>query len=1019
MNQQTYDMGGLRAPFPDSPPQPLNLGGESFGRSVEFLRRVLPAGDFHYYGSLAARPGQSRFWRDYPCPAGKLSSLAENLLRAGRSGHNAYIALSAFRDPRAGRKQNNAAAQKALWLDIDCGRAGCEYADAKAGMAAVLHFLKVTGLPMPLTVISGQGLHLYWTFTQSVTTAAWKNMAARLRVLTGRHGLRVDTTRTEDEASVLRLPGTLNYGKDGQVREVIWFHKGADHSPIELAALLYRQVPQVETRQAKTCQPAVVPPPPATPLHAQLAKVAAGFEDKNRLPAQITRACAQIRRAGQAAYPAWYAMMTVMRHCRGGREAVHLLSRTDRRYSPATVDAKFDECERYAAGPARCDTFMAHDPEACLGCQHRGRISSPVELGDPRLAPPPSTPPMEAPPVGYTGAAAEEYIEPFICKEFRVEPGRGVVWNQPIKNEDGSSSYRQTLINESEVYIKQTQLDYSGPQVRRFYRIQVRSPDRRTEDLTFDVEEHLGGIGMLKWLGHNGLLPIKPKYNKTMCDFMGTYLGAIQKNLPSTEVYSSFGWNQRTDPVSGDRRPGFIIGQRMFLAGETRPVSLAAGCARMAEKEFTYCGELEEWKKIPRMYRVLGQKEAQLFMCAAFAAPLMRFGVGTATNALLSIWDARGGRGKSTLLKVINSVWGHPDEMMCGRSDTTSARFQVMAKRKNLPVCMDELTTMGESELSSLLYDIANGREKRKSTMSGTALADTGQWETVTFITSNRSIYELMEIHSPQTQAESMRVIEIPCTFQSYSGTRIGACIEEIINSMKTNYGLAGPEFMRLCFENPSVFTELPRRVMRWDHGNRQDSEERFWTYSLALILEAGRLAVRFGLLDYDMEALEAWVRDELIPRLRRRVKSEIRGGPGILTSILNAHLDQTVVVASAQRPRGQPGPAGSAASAAGIDSYVLKLPTRTLGARIEMETRFIYVGSTNLARWCAEMRVSTEALLEELQLAGVWDSKDKMRYSLGRDVPVLDMGRMTCYRFAGHALDLDVFDMRREELVA
>jgi hypothetical protein len=967
-------------------------------QATEFLNRVLPAGNFYYYGSLT-RPGNARSWRDYPCPAEKLPDLAANLLRAGRSGHNAYIALSAFRDPRAGRKQTNTVAQKALWLDVDCGKPGCEYADAREGLAALLRFLKATGLPMPLTVVSGQGLHLYWTFSQAVTTKAWKNMAARLRVLTGRHGLRVDSSRTEDEASVLRLPGTLNYGKDGQAREVIWFHRGADCSPVELAARLYSQVPRVEPRAVKYHPPSA-PPPPATPLHAHLAQVVEGFENRDRSPAAITRACAQIRSAGRAAYPSWYAMMTVMRHCRRGREAVHLLSRTDPRYSPANVDNYYNSCEHYAAGPARCETFAAHEPGTCEGCPHRGRISSPVELGDLRMEPP--------------AAAMEAGLHPFVCQEFRVEPGQGIYWNQPVKNDDGSWTYQAQLINENEIYINQIQLDYSGPQVRRFYRVQIRSPTRRRdEELIFDVEEHLSSLGMLKWLGHNGLLPIKPKYYKPMCDFMGTFLANIQTSLPSTEVYSSFGWNQRTDPVTGERQPGFIVGKQMYLLDGLRPVSLTTSVNRLAEKEFVSCGKLKEWKRIPQMYRVLGQKEAQLFMCAAFAAPLMRFGVGTATNALLSIWDARGGRGKSTLMKAINSVWGHPDELMCGRSDTTSARFQIMAKRKNLPVCMDELSTMNEAELSSLLYDIANGREKRKSMQSGTDLANTGQWETVTFTTSNRSIYELMELHSPQTQAESMRVIEIPCTFKSYSGSRIGVCIEEIINLMKTNYGLAGPEFLRQCFQHPEIFSTLPRRIISWDQGQRQDSEERFWTYSLALILEAGRLAVRFGLLDYDMEALEIWVRDHLIPRMRRRVKTEIRGGPGILTTILNAHLEQTLVVADAQRPRGQPGPAGSVAQAAGLDSYVLKLPTRALAVRVEMKTRFIYVGSTNLARWCAEARVSTESLLEDLRLAGVWDASDKARYSLGRDVPILDRGRMTCYCFNGSALDLDIFDRK------
>jgi hypothetical protein len=424
---------------------------------------------------------------------------------------------------------------------------------------------------------------------------------------------------------------------------------------------------------------------------------------------------------------------------------------------------------------------------------------------------------------------------------------------------------------------------------------------------------------------------------------------------------------------------------------------LSEKCERLATREYVQAGDLETWKLIPEMYKTLDQKEAQLYMCASFAAPFMRLGVGTAKNLILNIWDPRGGKGKSTLLQAVNSVWGHPSNLTSSKSDTLSARFQVLAARKNLPFCMDELTTMQDNDLSPMLFDIANGQEKRKSNRTGTNLIETGTWETITFLTSNRSIYELMQDHSAQTTAESMRVVEVPCGFKNYSGTELGAYIEDCIYLMKENYGLAGPSFIAECMAIPNLFESVAEEARAWDQSYRYQTQERFWSYGLGLILAVGRLAVKMGYLNYDMDALERWVVGPLLTKLRLQVHQNEVPALSLFGEYLGDNIGSSLVVESAPGKKPAPDEVPSLMS-----TYVKHWPIHDFAIRLELEERLLYITPSHFANWCKKKRISASSILEFLRLAGAWDGR-KVHYDMGAGVESLPTTRTLCYCFHMH----------------
>jgi len=298
-----------------------------------------------------------------------------------------------------------------------------------------------------------------------------------------------------------------------------------------------------------------------------------------------------------------------------------------------------------------------------------------------------------------------------------------------------------------------------------------------------------------------------------------------------------------------------------------------------------------------------------------------------------------------------------------------------------------------------MLYSISNGKEKAKSTDGGTGLVETGEWETIVFATSNKSIYEAMERRYPQTPAAAMRVLEVPCDFQSYSGTKKGEYIEETINLLDFNFGLAGPAFLEMCFKSPEIFRKVNAAAMEWDKKHRKSSAERFWTYGLGVSLAVGRLAKHFGFIDFDIDKLDTFAQN-ILADLRTQIKDKVSSGDNLLSDYLSDVLDSTLIVKTHKRPDEWRDPGTLTYDAVSMDKYIASLPTRKLHARLELKESRIFVNCRHLSTWCNQRGASLDAVLKELETKGIYKRGTREQISLGQGVAALTRGRTMCYCF-------------------
>ena len=123
------------------------------------------------------------------------------------------------------RAQTNAMELKSLYLDIDFKGPPNGYSTKDEALRALAKFLRETRLPKPsVIVLSGGGMHVYFTMERPLTVPEWQPFAHALAAAGRQHGLRFDSACTVDAARVLRIPNTKNFKTDPPRPVVLAYH---------------------------------------------------------------------------------------------------------------------------------------------------------------------------------------------------------------------------------------------------------------------------------------------------------------------------------------------------------------------------------------------------------------------------------------------------------------------------------------------------------------------------------------------------------------------------------------------------------------------------------------------------------------------------------------------------------------------------------------------------------------------------------------------------------------------------
>ena len=126
-------------------------------------------------------------------------------------------------------------------------------------------------------------------------------------------------------------------------------------------------------------------------------------------------------------------------------------------------------------------------------------------------------------------------------------------------------------------------------------------------------------------------------------------------------------------------------------------------------------GSYEKWQEVFNMYNRPGLEVHAFAALSGFGSALLKF-TGQ-KGAIINLVHPHAGTGKTTILRMANSIAGDPEMLLGTPDDTAVGRINKLGTLNNIVNTMDELTNLDETEVGKFAYAASQGRGKEKAQM--------------------------------------------------------------------------------------------------------------------------------------------------------------------------------------------------------------------------------------------------------------------------------------------------------------
>lgn len=803
----------------------------------DFLTKALPAtGDYF----VATTDNNSNFKQT---KVQTIPDLVEKIEQATNQHKNTYFAAGSFSKSRTA---NEAKQKKSFYLDLDCGP-GKGFADKKAAVREFVQFAKDAKLPGPSVLIdSGNGVHVYWLLDKPVGPKQWLAVAEALKDACEEHNFQADPAVTSDLARVLRAPDTVNY-KDSKNPKPCKIFSG------EGKEYAYEELRHAFLRWMKPTTLAAVPS-----VLDDNGALSGGFNN-NFIPfaKHMVPECgvlSEVLETGGAGNvePFWRSVLLLLAFCEDGHSFIHPMSDKHAGYSHKATEMKFgqqlikvDEGRK----PTICTTLEQYMPDKCAECSHKGCFKSPIALGKP---------PATDLPFGYSQDD----------KGVMRMDGDETIRILPYKIEEFSVGYDITgtglIIGMSAVIAKTP------------YYIEF------AHALLCDLR------AISKELSIHGIALNKHQVGEFV-HLMTTWTQQMQRARQVRSTTRAWGWFEQ------GKRQGFAASSNIYWDNGDEETSIVP--YKDLSAMYQPKGDLDTWRDVANYVVTQGRNGINIAIASAFASPLIKFtGVSGLTLAIVS---EKSGTGKSTGLKVAQSVWGHPIKGINALSDTSNSVVRKLGILNNLPAYWDELRIREDVEsFIKMMFQIGQGKEKSRLTQSSN-FQDMGTWNLLMTVASNEYLTDHLDqiIHS--SDAGRRRVFEITID-DVLSSNELSANMAKF-RQLEENFGHAGIEYAKYIAANSVYVSGLVHKYM--DYYTKQlntTNDERFWLAFMAATTAGAHLATKIGLLKFNVQELIKYMSAEF-NRLRNDTNGTIQKthvrAYDFIVEYLNANAANTATV--------------------------------------------------------------------------------------------------------------------------
>ena len=851
------------------------------------------------------------------------------------------------------RDAANCGLMKSFFLDIDCGEDKAKpdkrgrirgYVDQATGMQALKELCKTLNLPRPTVVNSGRGWHVYWPLTEAVPKDKWLPVAETFKAKCLEYKFIVDPAVPADAARVLRIPGTKNF-KDTPPHDVVLMHLS---EPMEFDDFAERMGPLVEVKKPYAAKElddftkAVIGNKQSR-FRTILKKTASGF------------GCEQLRLVVEdqenIEEPLWRAGLSIAQHCVDRDKAIHLISQNHPKYDPTATERKASQIK----GPYTCDTFDSFAPGICQNCAHKGKIKSPIVLGH-EIAKS-----EEGDVIEYKTTSEEAPVMEFVVPKlpnryFRGKNG-GIYKHLKEDNEEGDGP-AVALIYEYDLFVTKRMFD---PALGETILIRRVLPRDGAKEFSVPLVDALSKDELRKVVSFHGIIA-----GTNQMALILDYLMQCAKELQVTQEVEmmrlQFGW--------ADDDEKFILGNREIGASYVK-YSPPSKATRDIAHALRPVGSLDEWKDIINVYDMPGFEPHAFAVFSAFGAPLIKF-MGI-KGGIINLINNKSGTGKSTILQVMNSVWGHPDELMLQWKDTLNVKLHRMAVMCNLPLGVDEITKMSGDDFSDLAYSVTQGAPRRRMKASSNEERESqGFWATMMVATSNASMTDKLEALKSTSEGELMRLMQYKI---DPTNNLDRASAKQVFGRLHSNYGLAGLPYAQYLVQNLEEVVDTALKVQaRFDKAVNIDTRERFWSGMAAANLTGAVVAAKLGLHDINHKRVFDWAVAE-VSEMQTATRLTYNDYATIVGEFLLKHNLNTLVINKYSN------------SKSGIAASPLMSPRGPLVVRHEPDARRIFIIRQSLKDFCVLKQVTFTDLLTGLNKTGAFIAEVRTRLDIGTDI--------------------------------
>jgi energy-coupling factor transporter ATP-binding protein EcfA2 len=480
-----------------------------------------------------------------------------------------------------------------------------------------------------------------------------------------------------------------------------------------------------------------------------------------------------------------------------------------------------------------------------------------------------------------------------------------------------------------------------------------------------------------KLFTRNGVIPGSQEKLTMLSGYMSNYIRELQKYFKATTNYAQLGWQ---DDSTKFVLPEVVIGEGGVV--ENCGVSTAL---RATAKNFHKKGTLEAWKETVNTYAKPEYEHYAFGHLVGFGSLLFNF---TQYNGAIVNMMGGSGSGKTTVLHTINSIFGHPEDMLSIQVDTMISRMERVGIYNSISATYDEITDIPRDDLSALCYNISQGRGKDRADKSGNIRDNHTHWKMIMACTANKSMYDILGTGGFNMSGQSMRVFEFridPQKFMSLSESK------RIFGKLFDNYGHAGEIFVKYVIEHKDEIKQrLHEMDVRFEEAAQISIPERYWSNIASCCIVAGEICRKLELNTFNIENVFQWAVNQL-KSMRGSVVEAKYDSTGILTEFMNNHISSTLIV------NGQ----GDKKTPFWVDAN--GEPRGSLMIRNEVDTNFAYISRSAIKQWITKNSGDYSAVKRDLMNAGILVNAD-MRKVLSANSNTTKTGQVDCWQVnVGH----------------